>query len=61
MGQVNPDHMKPETRCRVQDEFTDAMLPRKVSREIVGYPYPKPTQVVRQRMPRSSSEFWLRN
>src|SRR3954468_20969642 len=37
------------------------MLPRKASSECHGGPYPKPPQVVRERIPRRSSELWLRN
>ena len=33
-------------------EVNDPMLSRKASSELYGGPYPKPTQVVRQRMPR---------
>src|SRR3954463_15613938 len=37
------------------------MLSRKASSEFHGGPYPKPTQVVRYRIPRRSGELWLRN
>src|SRR3954463_7165723 len=37
------------------------MLSRKASSEFHGGPYPKPTQVVRYRIPRRSSKLWLRN
>ena len=33
----------------------------KPRREVVYRPYPKPTQVVGQSMPRRASESWLRN
>ena len=33
----------------------------KLRREVVSRPYPKPTQVVGQSMPRRTSESWLRN
>src|SRR6218665_2689149 len=37
------------------------MLPRKASTRGSSRPYPKPTQVVRQRILRRSRESWLRN
>src|ERR1044072_2396809 len=37
------------------------MLSRKASSEFHGGPYPKPTQVGRERIPRRSGELWLRN
>ena len=56
-GSVNP-----EVRCRAASgEAADPTLPRKSSSELVRCPYRKPTQVDRQRMPRRSSEPWLRN
>src|ERR1044072_2636628 len=37
------------------------MLSRKASIEFHGGPYPKPTQVVRDKIPSRSDELWLRN
>ena len=36
-------------------------LPRKSAKQLLGYPYRKPTQVVKERILRCSSESWLRN
>ena len=36
-------------------------LPRKSAKQLLRYPYRKPTQVVKERILRCSSESWLRN